>query len=288
MQVVSQEDFGFFSGSNNDLKQQPYSLHAHLSQQSLEVASPHFVKQLVQGEPHVYENDQAANNDFFSSFINSDFPIDVSFPMQHEAMPVLKGFSRPVQPQAPIMQVAQSQNQSATYFPNKSSKAPTKFNGKRKLVETVTPAPATQTPAAPSSTQAPATQTFALAPNEQETKRQKRRVKNREAAQLFRQRQKQHIRDLEAEVKGINDKNMQLTTQMEVLKAENALVKEQLHYLRCYVLEGLKFAFPDQSKVHELEAMFASVSARSLGTANADSNNNDDSKDLLQPAPAAD
>jgi hypothetical protein len=264
--VVNQEDFGFFP-STNDLKQ-PYGLHVPLSHQPLEVA-PHFVKQMMQGDSHGYENEQASNNDFFSSFINSDFPIDVSFPMQHEAMPIMKGgFTRAVQSQAPIMQVAQSQNQSA-YYPNKSCKAPTKFNGKRKH-ETVSSAPSqTQTPA-----QTPSTQTFNVGGTEQEHKRQKRRVKNREAAQLFRQRQKQHIRDLEAEVKGINDKNTHLTTQMEVMRAENTLVKEQLQYLRCFVLEGLKFAFPDQTKIHELEALFASFNGRSNTASKEDNHSN--------------
>jgi len=268
--VVSQDDFGFFPASN-DLKQ-AYGLSSHLPQQTLEVA-PHYVKQMMQNEA-VYDNEQSGNSDFFSSFINSDFPIDVSFPMQHETMPVMKGFTR-VQPQAPIMQVAQSQNTS-TYYPNK--KAPTKFNGKRKLVETVTPAP-TQTPAP--SAQASSTQTFTLPANEQENKRQKRRVKNREAAQLFRQRQKQHIRDLEAEVKGINDKNTQLTTQMEVLKTENTMVKEQLHYLRCFVLEGLKFAFPDQGKIQQLEAMFLTVNGRNPTTSNISKDNNNTSGDQV-------
>jgi len=84
----------------------------------------------------------------------------------------------------------------------------------------------------------------------------RRRVKNREAAQLFRQRQKQHIHDLEEEVQSINNRNVDLNTQIEVLRAENTLVKEQLRYLRCFVTEGLRFAFPD-SKFEEMDKMLS-------------------------------
>jgi len=74
-----------------------------------------------------------------------------------------------------------------------------------------------------------------------------RLVKNRQAAQLFRQRQKQHIKDLEDKVSAVNQVNVSLSAKVDVLKAENKLVKDQLQYLRGFVAVALQHAFP-QSK----------------------------------------
>lgn len=230
--VGTQEDFNFYP----ELKQYV------LPQQNLDASFSGKQAVMMQGDaPMMF--DAEGSNDFFSSFLNSDFPIDISFPVQTvpEAVPIMKGYTvQRVQPQAPIMQVAQNQTPAPTYY---KSKNPTKYTGKRKAAEAPAPAPAPQT-------EEPA------ARPEQDVKRQKRRVKNREAAQLFRQRQKQHIRDLEEEVRGINDKNSELNTQVEVLRAENTMVKEQLRYLRCFITEGLKFAFPE-SKFTEMDKMLA-------------------------------
>jgi len=225
---VLQEDFvGFFPDLKQYVLPQPNDTFPIQGKQGLITEAP------------MYETEGAS--DFFSSFLNSDFPIDISFPVQtvpeSSLSPAVKGYSaqQRVQPQAPLMQVAQSQT--PTYY---KSKNPTKYSGKRKADATSIP-------------------TTTLAPKEhksgeQDTKKQKRRVKNREAAQLFRQRQKQHIRDLEEEVNSINNRNVDLNTQLEVLRTENAMVKEQLRYLRCFITEGLKFAFPD-SKFAELDTV---------------------------------
>jgi len=224
-QMSTQEDFSFFP----DLKQ--YVLPP---QPAVDFAGK---QGILPGETPMFETE--GSNDFFSSFLNSDFPIDISFPIQTvpETVPVLKGYAaqQRVQPQAPLMQVAQTQ--APTYY---KSKNPTKYSGKRKAEPPVVP-------------EEPPKE---RREGDQENKRQKRRVKNREAAQLFRQRQKQHIRDLEEEVRNINNRNTDLNTQLEVLRAENTLVKEQLRYLRCFVTEGLKFAFPE-SKFEEMDRMLS-------------------------------
>jgi len=75
-----------------------------------------------------------------------------------------------------------------------------------------------------------------------------RLVKNRQAAQLFRQRQKQHIKDLEDKVTAVNEVNVALTAKVDVLKAENKLVKEQLNYLRSFVAAALQYAFPQNKE----------------------------------------
>jgi len=75
-----------------------------------------------------------------------------------------------------------------------------------------------------------------------------RLVKNRQAAQLFRQRQKQHIKDLENKVGAVNEVNVALTAKVDVLKAENKLVKEQLNYLRSFVAAALQYAFPQNKE----------------------------------------
>ena len=179
LQAGAQEDFGFFP----DLKQ--YVLPPQ--QPAMEYAGK---QGLMPSETPIYETE--GSNDFFSSFLNSDFPIDISFPVQTvpESIPVKGAFLLPppktsinysiflfyllfiflgfsaqqsrVQPQAPLMQVAQSQ--APTYY---KSKNPTKYSGKRKAPEPApapTPAPAEE--AAPPKERREHT--------DQENKRQKR------------------------------------------------------------------------------------------------------------------
>lgn len=62
-----------------------------------------------------------------------------------------------------------------------------------------------------------------------------RLVKNREAAQQFRQRQKQHILDMEAKIKLLDTENSELRTKVELLVSENKIVKDQLLYLRSFI-----------------------------------------------------
>ncbi len=70
-----------------------------------------------------------------------------------------------------------------------------------------------------------------------------RLVKNRQAAQLFRKRQKEYIADLENKVAEVTNKNIALMAKVDVLASENKLVKDQLAFLRTFVVGALQSAF---------------------------------------------
>ncbi|KAL6078375.1 BZIP transcription factor domain containing protein [Balamuthia mandrillaris] len=97
--------------------------------------------------------------------------------------------------------------------------------------------------------------------DDQEYKRQKRLVKNRQAAQLFRKRQKKYIQDLEEKVAGVNAVNTQLEAKVDVLHSENALLRDQLAYLRTFIDDTLRFAFPTH-KVEQMEKEMAAIRAK--------------------------
>jgi len=79
---------------------------------------------------------------------------------------------------------------------------------------------------------------------ERQLKRQRRLVKNREAAQLFRQRQKAYIQDLERKVTELTSHNNDARARIELLSSENKLIKEQLLYLRNFITQAVSFTFP--------------------------------------------
>ncbi len=68
-------------------------------------------------------------------------------------------------------------------------------------------------------------------------------MKNRQAAQLFRKRQKEYIADLENKVAEVTNKNIALMAKVDVLVSENKLVKDQLAFLRTFVVGALQSAF---------------------------------------------
>ncbi|EGG23827.1 putative basic-leucine zipper transcription factor [Cavenderia fasciculata] len=82
------------------------------------------------------------------------------------------------------------------------------------------------------------------AEEEKNLKRQRRLVKNREAAQLFRQRQKAYIQDLEKKVSDLTSNNSEIRARAELLNSENKLIREQLMYLRNFVTQAVSFSFP--------------------------------------------
>lgn len=67
--------------------------------------------------------------------------------------------------------------------------------------------------------------------------------KNREAAQLFRQRQKAHAQELDSKVKLLEAENADWRAKLELLQAENKLIRDQLLYLRSFV--GSAVALPE-------------------------------------------
>jgi hypothetical protein len=71
----------------------------------------------------------------------------------------------------------------------------------------------------------------------------KKLLKNREAAQQFRQRQRDHIDELEKQVQQLLEQRAQYNTQTDVLLAENKLVRGQVQYMREFLTQALTFAF---------------------------------------------
>jgi hypothetical protein len=68
-------------------------------------------------------------------------------------------------------------------------------------------------------------------------------VKNREAAQQFRLRQKQYIEDLEVKVAGLTRENADSKARLELLLSENKLIKEQLAYVRNFISQAISASF---------------------------------------------
>jgi hypothetical protein len=177
-----------------------------------------------------YLTSQAAD-DFFTPFLNPDFPIDLSLPMQ---LSVEQDSSTKLQPQAPLMQVAQTQRHNPKLVGKRKIQAVKRAT--RSKLEVESPVP-----------EEGCNEVENVAENEESgniDKRQKRLVKNRQAAQLFRKRQKQYISDLEAKVADVTNRNIGLTAKVDVLAAENKLLKDQLCYLRTFVVSALQQAFP--------------------------------------------
>lgn len=76
--------------------------------------------------------------------------------------------------------------------------------------------------------------------------REKRLLKNRKAARQFRKRQKEHIADLEKKVENLTSENSNLTSKVQLLSTENKLIREQLNYMRTFVMNALQLSFGDQ------------------------------------------
>jgi hypothetical protein len=90
--------------------------------------------------------------------------------------------------------------------------------------------------------------------------REKRLLKNRKAAQQFRKRQKNHILDLEGRVETLTTENSTLTSQVELLHTENKLIREQLDYMRSFVLNALQFTFPPNLPSSDLQRTITPLS----------------------------
>ncbi len=66
-----------------------------------------------------------------------------------------------------------------------------------------------------------------------------RLVKNREAAHQFRLRQKQYIEDLETKMDILTRENTDSRAKLELLQAENKLIKEQLAHVRAFISQAI-------------------------------------------------
>jgi len=74
-------------------------------------------------------------------------------------------------------------------------------------------------------------------------KKQKRLAKNREAAQMFRQRQKDYISQLESLATELSVANTEASARVELLTSENKLMKEQLGYLRSFMKQAVSVSW---------------------------------------------
>jgi len=77
-------------------------------------------------------------------------------------------------------------------------------------------------------------------------KKQRRLLKNREAAQHFRTRQKEYIASLENRAAALTSANIEANARLDLLASENKLMKEQLVYLRSFMKQAVAFSLPYQ------------------------------------------
>jgi regulator of replication initiation timing len=85
---------------------------------------------------------------------------------------------------------------------------------------------------------------------ERQLKRQRRLIKNRESAQLSRQRKRMFIEELESQVSGLQADNRDLVKQVASLTSENQALKDELRNLQALIKQpgmGTTTAPPNQS-----------------------------------------
>jgi regulator of replication initiation timing len=83
---------------------------------------------------------------------------------------------------------------------------------------------------------------------ERQLKRQRRLIKNRESAQLSRQRKRMFIEELESQVSGLQADNRDLVKQVASLTSENQTLKDELKNLQALIKQpGMGTALPPQS-----------------------------------------
>jgi len=100
---------------------------------------------------------------------------------------------------------------------------------------------------------------------EQKQKRQRRLLKNREAAQQFRQRQKEYIQNLERRVSELTNLVGESHKHIELLNTENRLLRDQLVYLYNVMRQNLSATSPASSP------SFANLSNQSIASSPAPS-----------------
>eukprot|EP01098_Paradermamoeba_levis_P014760 TRINITY_DN71_c0_g1_i1.p1 TRINITY_DN71_c0_g1~~TRINITY_DN71_c0_g1_i1.p1 ORF type:complete len:356 (+),score=76.79 TRINITY_DN71_c0_g1_i1:189-1256(+) len=73
---------------------------------------------------------------------------------------------------------------------------------------------------------------------ERQLKRQRRLIKNRESAQLSRQRKRLYIEELEKRVSGLSADNNDLVKQLALLTSENQTLKEEMFHLQNFIKQS--------------------------------------------------
>eukprot|EP01089_Gocevia_fonbrunei_P013292 TRINITY_DN3376_c0_g1_i3.p1 TRINITY_DN3376_c0_g1~~TRINITY_DN3376_c0_g1_i3.p1 ORF type:complete len:227 (-),score=43.90 TRINITY_DN3376_c0_g1_i3:139-819(-) len=190
--------------------------------------------------------------DFFSTFLNPDFPMDIALPMTNPVGSV----SQAPQMQAPLMQVAlgnaSGQAQPMNTTPSRPQPKVVKRGTRRTNTTGTTRKRKANSLEENNSPSPDAIGTLSTEPVHEQEK-EKRRQKNRQAAKLFRKRQKKYIEDLEEKVGNLETENTTLTSKVNLLSVENKLVREQLDYMRNFVTTAFQFTVPNDKlkQLHE-------------------------------------
>jgi len=85
------------------------------------------------------------------------------------------------------------------------------------------------------------------------THNNQRLLKNRQAAQQFRKRQKSHIVNLESQVDSLSAENAVLASRVDMLVMENKLIRDQLDYMRNFVMNCLQLTFRPNTTLQDLQ-----------------------------------
>lgn len=77
-------------------------------------------------------------------------------------------------------------------------------------------------------------------------------MKNREAAQQFRMRQKKYIQDLEKKIEELRAENAAHKMKLELVNSENRLIKDQLMYLRNFIGKAVQVTLENYPEAKKL------------------------------------
>lgn len=203
---------------------------------------PSSVVQHEEQVQHAHSTHTHGENDFFSLYLNipeKDFPVDVTFPRVTAA--VVESKEAPVKYSA-----AKVVNAKKAATPKATTTASLGRKRKFKVESEEKPAAKPKRGAAAKKNAKEEAKLkeeqfddeddkFEEGDTESKQKRQRRLLKNREAAQLFRQRQKAYIQDLEKKVAKLNAETTQFRSKVDLLTTENKLVREQMNYMRSFL-----------------------------------------------------
>ncbi|EGC37178.1 hypothetical protein DICPUDRAFT_150254 [Dictyostelium purpureum] len=107
-----------------------------------------------------------------------------------------------------------------------------------------------------------------------ENKKNRRLLKNREAAQLFRQRQKEYISSLESKASTLEASNSTALSKVSHLTEENQLMKDKVKYLKNFVKQAVSISLPmsvvNQDNINNLKNNLINLN----NTNNTNNNNN--------------
>lgn len=197
------------------------------------------------------------DNELYNLLINAserEFPVELDGNLAPRGLKGLPSAEKRLAASAASSSAEQSAGPSPAEGRNRTSR-------KRRLAETMNSSPPKQQPPSSISNTNPnitddldesPEDSEEVGPRDDQAKRVRRLVKNREAAQLFRQRQKAYIGDLEVKVDKLSTENVTLQSKVDLLSAENKLIKEQLGYLRNFISQvTMTLPFSQNQQIRE-------------------------------------